>query len=85
MTTNTNTLQHMECIFDSLQQLWREAEPTLHQENPGEFARTLALITSGRASFAARITTSPAAVTLTIHTPDGEHSMVTFMQSESIN
>ena len=80
-----NTQMHMEAIFDSLQQLLQEAAPTLRQEHPQEFAQTLELVSSGRGSLAARITTSPAAVTLTIHTADGEHSIVTFMQQVDLN
>lgn len=87
--TDTNqepdTGKPMEAIFLALQELLEAAAPSLRHDYPQKFADIMQMVASGRASFSAKISTSPAMVTLTITSTEGEHELVSFMYSGTAN
>lgn len=74
-----DTTEPMRAIFRGLQDLLEAAAPSMRSDNPQRYQDAMAAVASGRASFAAKVSTSPAIVTLTIAEPEGEHDLVSFV------
>lgn len=70
--------QAMRAIFAALQDLLELAAPSMREQSPQIYADAMTMVASGRASFAAKVSTSPATIMLTLDLPDGEKHLVAF-------
>lgn len=81
MNHEPDTAAPMRAIFKGLQDLLEAAAPSMRSENPQRYADAMQMVASGRASFAAKVSTDPGIVTLTITCPEGDTDLVSFIWS----
>lgn len=80
--TERATDASMRSIFRALQELLEIAAPSMREESPELYAHAMQMVATGRASFGAKVSTSPGQVTLTLDHPEGETSLVSYMYQE---
>ena len=74
----------MRAIFAALQELLEAAAPSMRRNSPQQYASAMEMVATGRASFGAKVETSPSQVTLTLTHADGVLEIVSFLFPEPL-